>query len=239
MQRQTGLAGDGYDDCFPSVEESIFPGFDWKVPDHGEVCWLNWDINEAENKLLFSVKSKVLPVQLKRKMIFKKSSINWNFEVCNDGSEKIPFQHVMHPLMKLDEISGFYLPEFKSVYNKTTDQELNLKKPLEVQEYLMNKPRGTATMLFLRHVNEGKMSWTYKNGLLMKVTFSKELFPSIGIWWNNMGYPDETGIRRNECAFEPIPGLTSSISEAFNDDYCLYVSGNNKIKWQIIWELFS
>ncbi len=229
----------GYDDCFPSVEASVFPGTEWKIPDHGEACWLKWDSNNAEDRLIFSVKSKVIPVQLIREMVFTKSSIIWNFEVCNESSDKIPFQHVMHPLMKLDEISGVHFPDFQSVYNKTTDQNLNLKNSYDVQEFLVNKPLGSATMLFLRDIKEGKMSWTYKNGLLMKVVFPREFFPSIGIWWNNKGYPDEPGIRRNECAFEPIPGLTSSLSEAFNQGRYLLVSSKNQFKWQIIWELFS
>ncbi len=85
----------------------------------------------------------------------------------------------------------------------------------------MNQSVNSANMLFLRQIKEGKMSWTYKNGLLLKVIFPKEYFHSIGIWWNNQGYPNETGIQRNECAFEPIPGFTSSLSESYNEKRCL------------------
>ncbi len=79
----------GYDDCFPSVEESNFPGIDWVIPDHGEVCWLKWDYNETENTLTFFTKSKVLPIKFKREMIFLDSGIVWNFEVYNEVGKNI------------------------------------------------------------------------------------------------------------------------------------------------------
>ncbi len=34
----------GYDDCFPSVDVCEFPGKEWNIPDHGELCWLGWDV---------------------------------------------------------------------------------------------------------------------------------------------------------------------------------------------------
>jgi hypothetical protein len=229
----------GYDDCFPSVEVSEFPGLNWKVPDHGEVCWLKWDVENAGDRLIFSVHSKSSPLHLKRELVFSESKIIWNYEVHNKSSKKIPFQHVMHPLMKLDEISGVQFPNFQSVYNRTTNKNLSLKNSSEVQDFLLNQPLGTATMLFLRGIKDGKMSWSYKNGQLIKTVFPENHFSSIGIWWNNKGYPDEPGIKRNECAFEPIPGFTSSLSEAFNENRCLWVEGNNRFKWQVAWEISS
>ncbi len=57
-------------------------------------------------------------------MIFNDSGITWNFEVNNEGKKILPFQHVMHPLMKLDEITGLYFPGFKSVFNKSSKRNL-------------------------------------------------------------------------------------------------------------------
>jgi hypothetical protein len=229
----------GYDDCFPSVEKSYFPGREWEIPDHGELCWLNWKFTRSLDKLSFSTRSKVLPVEFKREMIFTESGITWKFEVLNESSEKIPFQHVMHPLMKLTEISSIQFPGFQSVYNKTTDESINLKNPGELQEYLLKQPSGTANMLFLRNTKKGKMSWVYKNGLLLKIEFPKKYFPSIGIWWNNNGYPNEDGIKRDECAFEPIPGNTSKLSETFSEGKCLTVSPEQSFNWKITWELIK
>ena len=227
----------GYDDCFPSVETCSFPGLQWKIPDHGEVCWLNWDFDKDGNKLAFFTKSKALPVHFKREMSFTKTGITWNFEVYNAGREKLPFQHVMHPLMKLTEIAKVHFPGFREAYNKSRDENLKLGTPADIQNFLFKQPRGTANMLFLKSIEDGEMSWTYKNGLLLKAIFPKEHFPTIGIWWNNIGYPDEIGIRRDECAFEPIPGFTSNLSKVYKEGNYLSVSPRARFSWQIIWEL--
>ncbi len=42
----------GYDDCFPSVDQCNYPGMDWKIPDHGELCWLKWNVEAQGNRLI-------------------------------------------------------------------------------------------------------------------------------------------------------------------------------------------
>ncbi len=229
----------GYDDCFPSVEPCQFPETGWKIPDHGELCWLNWNYLIDGNRLEFNTKSKALPVQFKREMIFSPAGITWNFEVINKGKKNIPFQHVMHPLMKLDEISSVHFPEFQTVYNLTVNRNLELKSSEKVQDFLLSQSKGSTNMLFLKKINDGKLSFTYKNGLLLKMLFPLKYFSSIGIWWNNSGYPDEEGIRRNECAFEPVPGLSSNLANEFRLGNYLEVLPNAKFEWKIIWELYS
>ena len=187
--------------------------------------------------MAFFTKSKALPVHVKREMIFTVDSITWNFEVYNSGSGKLPFQHVMHPLMKLTEIAEVHVPGFQTAYNKSSDTNLALKSPDDVQAYLMKQPKGTANMLFLKMIEEGKLSWKYKNGTLVNVTFPKEYFPAIGIWWNNIGYPNEIGIERDECAFEPIPGFSSNLSKVFSDGNALTVLPKARFRWQITWKL--
>lgn len=228
----------GYDDCFPSVDISKYPGKNWNVPDHGEICWLRWNVVPKEDGLIYIVKSKNLPVFFKREMTFGNSTINWNFEVKNEGNEILPFQHVMHPLMKLNEIVDFELPGFKSVYNSISDKTMEeLKNPSDVKTSLLNQKTGVTNMFLLREVDKGEIKWTYKNGLNLKVSFPQKYFPSVGIWWNNSAYPDEDGCRRNECAFEPIPGLHKLLSECYEDGTCLSVSPGDVFKWLIDWEI--
>jgi len=81
------------------------------------------------------------------------------------------------------------------------------------------------------------MKWAYRNGITIESVFSEKAFPTIGIWWNNDGYPDEDGCRRNECAFEPIPGNTSVLTDAFKDGNCLSVLPGEIYSWQIQWKI--
>ncbi len=227
----------GYDDCFPSVEPCIYPGMDWEVPDHGEVCYLPFQVREESNRLMFSVKSQVLPVQFKRELRFQENALIWDFEVKNKGVNTIPFQHVIHPLMPLDPVTRIDLPQFKSVFDAIGGKNLKLNNPAEVQKYLLAQEQGTADMLFLQYLQDDHLSLGFINGMQLKITYPKSLFCAIGIWWNNSGYPDEDGCRRNECAFEPIPGHTSKLTDAFSNGTCLSVSPGQKLNWQIIWTI--
>ena len=225
----------GYDDCFPSVVACTFPRSQASIPDHGELCWLTWELSEEPNGLTFFVRSRLLPVVFKRKMVFTNSSVVWNFEVLNEGKDVIPFQHSMHPLLRSDDIKRIELPEFDSVFDWNRKQLLDRMTPGELRNFLLGRPRGTAEMLFLRKIKMGDLSWTYSNGLSVRMKFPKEHFPTVGIWWDNGGYPDEDGIRRYECAFEPTPGHTSLLSQAYADGNCLSVSPGERFVWQISW----
>ena len=227
----------GYDDCFPSVEECAYPGSSWQVPDHGEVCWLSWNCERHTDRLLFSVESEALPVVFHREMRFAENTLIWSFLVRNKSDRMLPFQHVIHPLMPLSQIKEVQLPPFDSVYDEIGQKTLNLKQPEEVRAFLADQSIGTANMLFLRKIKEGKLSLTFRAGLTLEMTFPSALFPSIGIWWNNAGYPDEPGIRRDECAFEPIPGLNSRLSDAHKNGLCLNLPSEGETSWQIEWKI--
>lgn len=226
----------GYDDCFPSVEVSKYPEKEWIVPDHGELCWLKWDVEKQKNELVFSVNSKILPLHFQRIMRFADSKLEWTFKVTNSGENVLPFQHIIHPLMKLNDIIEINLPSFTSVNNEK-GENIQLKNPKSVESFLLTRDIGETNMLFLQNIKEGRMSWAYENGLQLEMTFPVAQFPTIGIWWNNNGYPDEDGCRRKECAFEPVPGPSSSLSHAYEEDQALYVNPDETFSWQIIWDL--
>jgi hypothetical protein len=229
----------GYDDCFPTVETCKFPGSDWEIPDHGEVCWLPWEVKKNSDVLTFIVTSKKLPAKLTRKMNFSRDKLIWSFSVENNGKDDLPFQHVMHPLMPLKDITNIELPDYELVYDDINKKALPLEGRQSIQSFILSQPSGSTQMLFLQHIKEGRMSWEYLNNLGIEAQFSKELFPSIGIWWNNNKYPDEENCRRNECALEPIPGSNSRLSDAFQEGTCLVVHPGEQFDWQIIWEIKS
>ena len=227
----------GYDDCFPTVDSCIFPSSDWHIPDHGELCWLPWQIKKESNHLMFSVTSKNMPVKFFRSMRFDQNNLTWNFKVINNTEKYLPFLHVMHPLMPLDEIADVRLPQFKSVYDEIAQKTVFFADAEAMQNFLFSRSYGTSNMLILREIDEGRINWEYKSGLRLEVLFSKKLFPSIGIWWNNHGYPDEDNCRRIECAFEPIPALESNLANAYQSEKCLGILSGKSLSWQIRWLL--
>lgn len=80
----------GYDDCFPTVDACNFPGREWAVPDHGELCWLAWDMTRGEDCLRFRCQSEKLPVVFERLLKFTSTSVEWRFKVANSGGKLFP-----------------------------------------------------------------------------------------------------------------------------------------------------
>ena len=228
----------GYDDCFPTVEKCKFPGApEFDVPDHGELCWQKWSLKRDGTVLTFKTASRKLPVEFTRRLEFSASTLTWNFEVSNSGSDPIPFLHVMHPLMPLGAVRGFEMPPCASVFDEVNQREISFRNAKAVEKYLINLNPGKFSMLLLRGVKDGRMAVIFKFPIKLEIVFPEKLFPSIGIWWNNSGYPDEDGIRRCECAFESIPGNTSSLECCFKDGKCLSVMPGSMFSWNVKWNV--
>lgn len=224
----------GYDDCFPSVEVSEYPGLNWTVPDHGELCWLKWDAEIQSNQIEFSVRSKALPIIFKRTLQFRQEEIIWKFEVENEGKDVLPFQHVIHPLVKLSKIKDLQFPGFQSLDNEA-DEELGISTAESLRNFLLSSEKRKAFMLYIQNPAESVVKWTYTNGLRIHMTYPATIFSSIGIWWNKSGYPDEDGCRRDECAFEPIPGSSSKLIDAYKEGRSLRVNPGEIKSWEITW----
>lgn len=223
----------GYDDCFPSVEVSKYPGLNWTVPDHGELCWLHWESVIKSDRIIFSVASKVLPIRFKRTLKFQEKQLTWTFEVKNNGDQPLPFQHVIHPLIKLTKIKDLRFPDFASLNNEAKEA-LEITTPESLRDFLLSSSMGKAYMLYMQEPDDNFVQWTYNNGLQVRMTYPSNEFTSVGIWWNNCAYPDEDVCRRDECAFEPIPGSTSKLEEAYGEGRSLLVKAGETKSWDIV-----
>ena len=227
----------GYDDCFPTVDPALYPQTTWEIPDHGELCWLPWEVEEMEKGLLFSVKSRFLPVRFNRILNFSSDRLTWRFEVLHFGDQPLPFQHVMHALLPLGQVKDIYLPSFTTAWDDIHQEKMPFSSPEEMKKFLLSSPEGTYYMIFLRDIEEGRVSWQYQEGLKVDMIFDKTRFPSVGIWWNRQGYPDEDHARRNECAFEPTPGYNSNLADPLNERVLLEARPEASVEWSIYWNI--
>lgn len=238
----------GYDDCFPSVDACRFPDRRWRVPDHGELCWLPWTTQPARDGLHFSVQSQNLPLAFSRAMLFSDTRLTWHFAVRSQAPDPLPFQHIMHPLMPLEEIdlAALRLPDCGMVYDEVGKRPAGGKvdlvhgsrlSGLNLPHVLESTAPGGFRMLVLRGIKSGGFTVGFKNGMRLRVQFPRKYFTALGIWWNNRGYPDESGLRRCECAFEPIPGPASSLARASRAGDAMIVQPGQNLAWKVVWEI--
>src|SRR5690625_124686 len=226
----------GYDDCFPSVEPSLMPGSQVEIPDHGELCWLEWRGSAENDRLNFQVDSRLFPVRFTRSIQFKERELVWDFNIHHYGGKTIPFQHVIHPLLPLSRITSISLPRFRSVMDDE-GAPIPIEDPSALEEHLLQVPTGEKRMLFLQELETSEVGWTMESGLAVTMRFPLNHFPTLGIWWNNLAYPDEDGRRRDECAFEPVPGTSSHLGIILIDRTCLVLEPGETFSWQMSWEV--
>ncbi len=227
----------GYDDCFPTVDSCSFPDRDFVAPDHGELWQVPWQVEAGKDFLDCKVASKLLPVTFHRRMEFSRDAVDWKFTIDNHGKQALPLMHVMHPLMPPGQIKGIVLPEFGSWYDEMAEHEICCHDPYTVTEFLLTSPEREAHMLILRELRGGTVRLSLTAGFDLEIIFPHDLFPSLGIWWNNHGYPNESGCRRRECAFEPIPGPDSKLTDAWDTNTCLMVKPEASFNWTVTWKV--
>ena len=129
-------------------------------------------------------------------MHFSDNQLIWKFHVENHGSSTLCFQHVMHSLMPLGDIIDINLPGFSKIYDEMNDTtRCNISSDALKRE-LLTQNEGTASMFLLQGLKENRFDFSLKSGLKITVEFPLHHFSSLGIWWNNSGYPDEKHCRR-------------------------------------------
>lgn len=226
----------GYDDCFPTVDPCLYPGGKYQCRDHGELCWQLWKTELNGSSLIFSTDCLHPAVNFKRILTFEGNRLTWRFEVTGFMDETSVFLHVMHALMPLKKITGIEMPECRNIFDEIKSEETGLKSSAEIGEYLLAFRPGSFGMLILKDINDGFIRLGFSNGLKLDIGFDNKLFPALGIWWNNAGYP-AGGQLRTECAFEPIPGTCSDLSKSFRDGVYLSVAPGEKLCWEVIWTI--
>ncbi|NQU38786.1 MAG: hypothetical protein HQ523_02430 [Lentisphaerae bacterium] len=227
----------GYDDCLPTMDACRHPELDWTVPDHGELCWLPWTVTQAGEALQCRAASRRLPLRFERRLEFAANRLTWHFSAMNDGNAAVNVQHVMHPLMPLDRVSGIELPTFGRAMDATQGAPLDASTPEAVARRLQALPKGAARMWLLQEVTDGLFHVELDGTMRLSVRYDHRMFSTLGIWWNRDGYPNEEGCRRNECAFEPIPGPNSNLSDAHAAGRALCVAAGGRCEWMVNWEV--
>ncbi|MCF7854507.1 MAG: hypothetical protein K9N51_06915 [Candidatus Pacebacteria bacterium] len=226
----------GYDDCLPSVDPCVYPGTDWDIPDHGELCWLPWTAERTASGLVCRTASRRLPLTFERNLVFAENTLTWEFSARNAGEVPLVFLHVMHALMPLNHVTRIVLPTFGLCMDEeTSDVQHALASPADVARELLTNAARSVRMLLLRKTDNGRFLVELGSEITVEVRYDSDLFPTLGIWWNRDGYPDEDGIRRNECAFEPIPGSGSVLSG--KNVSGLFVKPGRTMHWSVIWEV--
>lgn len=226
----------GYDDCFPTVDACMYPTDDFMCSDHGELCWQKWDVTLTKYGLVCKTQCPKTNIQFERALLFHRNSLTWKFQITNPTKTQMPFIHAMHPLMPIHSILSIKLPEYKKLYDESQQKRLDKIPPHQLCEKLIVCPEGSSYMFILQNIKKGQLELQLR-GLKLKISFPTVIYPSLAVWYNNMGYPSEDGVERCECAFEPLSSISMNLHKAYSDQQHKSIKPNEILNWEVQWEI--
>jgi hypothetical protein len=104
----------GYDEMFPTIDECYIQQFPWRgtrLPDHGEVWSLNWDLHQESDFLGFSVHGVRLPYSLSRRVAFTDPArLRLSYTLENLSPFEMPYLWSSHPMLRVEPGARLVLP---------------------------------------------------------------------------------------------------------------------------------
>lgn len=230
----------GYDDCWPSLETSSWPGRGTAVRDHGELCWLPWSVVVQQASLLASVADPEGEWLFSRTLSCDDGALRFDFTCRNTGDRPLCMGWAGHALVPPGAVVGLCLPNCEAVR-----QEYPSVAPAQnrapttagaVWPWLSSLSPGEAVMLVLPNCHSPALTIAL-DGLRWRLTIEEVPGPSLGLWYNRGGYPPEPGPSRDEFGVEWMLTAECLLKQAVQNGSAITLSPEQELHWTVIWSI--
>lgn len=199
----------GMDDCFPNVAAGTYPEPPWsgaKLPDLGEWTHLVWSIEKSERgELVMRAEGHALPYTAIKAIRFAdEHTLHFSYSVVNHGPHSFRYLWSAHPLIAVGERFELEFPHGDLTFRLFPPTADSFTWPNFKGTQLSNDwiPSGTTLKIFVTGFSQGTCELALPNHTL-RFAFDTHVLPSVGIWFNNFGFPRD-GNRPFRCiAVEP------------------------------------
>lgn len=185
----------GMDDCFPNIAAGIYPEPPWsgaKLPDLGEWTHLVWSVEKSERTgIVMRAEGHVLPYTAIRSVRFAdEHTLHFSHRVVNHGPHPFRYLWSAHPLISVGEQFELQFPPGDLAYRLFPPKPDTFNWPIFQGTRLSSEwiPSGTTLKIFVTGLSEGTCSIVLPNYTL-RFVFDPNVLPSVGIWFNNFGFP--------------------------------------------------
>jgi hypothetical protein len=199
----------GMDDCFPNVAAGAYPDPPWsgaKLPDLGEWTHLVWSVEKREGReLVMRAEGHALPYTAIKAIRFAdERTLHFSYNVMNHGPHSFRYLWLAHPLISVREQFELQFPPGDLAFQLFPPTSDSFTWPNFKGTRLSNDwiPSGTTLKIFVTGFSQGTCELVLPNHTL-RFAFDPRVLPSVGIWFNNFGFPRD-GDRPFRCiAVEP------------------------------------
>lgn len=227
----------GYDDCWPSVQPSVWTGLGREVRDHGELIWRQWENVDLGETLSCTVGDADQGWIFRREVSASGSDLRFAFTCSNTGSAPMPMHWAGHVLVPPLSVVDLELPEFASARQTfPMPSAIGARTGGEVWSYLSGLPAGTSVFVAFDEVrgNElrvslGEYDWRWRVTGLER--------PSLGLWFNRRGYPTPSELARDEFGIEWMTGESPRLEDAVREGSAVVLRPGENVQWGMEWSI--
>ena len=216
----------GADEMYPTIDACLYPypGYSGRLPDHGDLWSIPWQIAATGETLTASTRGRSLPYKFRRGITLDGSRVRLDYEAVNTGQAALYGLWAFHGLAACDETTRIILPAADRVVNVHDSLRLGPAgsehsfplttgrdgKPCRMDTIMPKSAQSTEKLYVKGAVRRGQAALTLnKNRLLYTLYFPKTIVPYLGIWINQGGFKNEYN-----CALEPATGYYDSLEVA-------------------------
>jgi galactose mutarotase-like enzyme len=185
----------GFYECFPAVSAGPYPVAPWqdrRIPDHGELWAVPWQVERTEEGLGMIAQTHVFPVRFERRISLRQGCLRLDYRASNPTEHPFPFIWSAHPLfalekgMRIDLPEGHVLEVFGS--DRLGDRHTPVCWPHAAGLDLSRAERtGWSAKLAGRSPERGWVGLTHQDRTL-RVTYDPAQVTDIGLWLNMGGW---------------------------------------------------
>ncbi|WP_243387494.1 DUF5107 domain-containing protein [Bacillus kexueae] len=234
----------GFDEVFPSIDETVHPLNGEVVPDHGEVWAMPWDARLDGETLHLTVQSERFPYILHKTIRLNGESLEISYRAINRGNQPFSFIWTPHALLNLNEHSEIDVPahlnEIMSVEHSTVHLgewgtrhsypmtvSLQTNESIDLSKMMGSKNNTCEKFYFTEKLREGWCKAIQRDiSRQLTYEFPVEQVPYLGVWKTQGGYRGDYNF-----ALEPCTGVYDDVYVAEKIRKVSQIPANESVEW--------
>jgi galactose mutarotase-like enzyme len=224
----------GWDEMLPTIVSSSYPDGEYRgtrLPDHGELWALPWEVRAEGETLVCSTAGRALPYQLTRAMSVERSRLYLEYELSVTGRSSLWLLWAAHPQFAVELATRVVLPtEVRQLLDVWPSPEpAAVSWPSPDIESTAGLAAGAGRKLYaLPDAKIGTAALVDADGAWLQLEWDPTIVPYLGIWLDNGAFA-----RHPVIALEPTNGFYDDLAQAAKDHRVPQVHPGSPLRWSI------